>query len=235
MYFVLYILISDVMIKAILFDLDNTLIDFMKMKKKSTDAALSAMIKAGLNIDKKGGWQLLEKLFRKHGIEYQQIFNEFLTETLGYVDLKILAAAVVEYRRIKGDLLQPYTNVKPVLKKLKKKGYKLGIVTDAPKFQAWTRLYEMKLEKYFDVVVALDDSGSLKHTGLPFERAIDMLNVKSGEIVMVGDWISRDIIPANKLGIKTVLAKYGQSWQAKMENFQADYEINDISELLKIL
>jgi len=223
------------MIKAVLFDLDNTLIDFMEMKRKSTGAAISAMIKAGVKINKKDALQLLEKLFHKYGMEYQQIFNAFLTEILGHVDLKILAAAVVAYREVKGDLLQPYTNVKPVLTKLKKKGYKLGIVTDAPKFQAWTRLYQMKLEKYFDVVVTLDDSGSLKHTGLPFERAVDMLGIKPNQILMVGDWISRDIIPANKLGMKTVLAKYGQSWQTRVENFKANYEIDDISELLKIL
>ena len=222
------------MIKAVLFDLDNTLIDFMKMKRRATDAAISSMIRAGLKISKKAAWQLLEKLFYKHGLEYQQIFNEFLTEVLGYVDLKILAAAVVAYRGVKGDLLQPYKNVKPVLKKLKKKGYKLGIVTDAPKFQAWTRLYQMKIEDFFDLVVTLDDSGSLKHTGLPFERALDILGIKPQEILMVGDWVSRDIIPANRLGMKTALAKYGQ-WQIRMENFKADYEIDDIRELLKIL
>lgn len=223
------------MIKAVLFDLDNTLIDFMEMKRKATSAAISAMIKVGVKINKRDALELLEKLFHRYGMEYQQIFNAFLTEILGYVDLKILAAAVVAYREVKGDLLQPYANVKPVLTKLKKKGYKLGIVTDAPKFQAWARLYEMKLEKYFDVVVTLDDSGSLKHTGLPFERAIDMLGIKPNQILMVGDWISRDIIPANKLGMKTVLAKYGQSWQTRVETFKANYEIDDISELLKIL
>ena len=39
------------MIKAVIFDLDNTLMDFMKMKSMSVDAAINGMIEAGLNID----------------------------------------------------------------------------------------------------------------------------------------------------------------------------------------
>ena len=40
------------MIKAIIFDLDNTLMDFMKMKGRAIDAAITAMIDAGLEISK---------------------------------------------------------------------------------------------------------------------------------------------------------------------------------------
>ena len=40
------------MIKAILFDIDNTLIDFMKMKEKSCEAAVEAMISKGLKMKK---------------------------------------------------------------------------------------------------------------------------------------------------------------------------------------
>ena len=39
------------MIKAVIFDLDNTLMDFMKMKSMSVDAAINGMIEAGLDID----------------------------------------------------------------------------------------------------------------------------------------------------------------------------------------
>ena len=38
------------MIKAIIFDLDNTLVDFMLLKTRAVDAAIYAMIDAGLNI-----------------------------------------------------------------------------------------------------------------------------------------------------------------------------------------
>ena len=39
------------MIKAVIFDLDNTLIDFLKMKKQSCSAAIDAMIGAGLKVE----------------------------------------------------------------------------------------------------------------------------------------------------------------------------------------
>ena len=40
------------MIKAIIFDLDNTLLDFMKMKSSSINAAVLGMISAGMKINK---------------------------------------------------------------------------------------------------------------------------------------------------------------------------------------
>ena len=39
------------MIKAVIFDLDNTLLDFISVKKKAVDAAILAMVEAGLNVD----------------------------------------------------------------------------------------------------------------------------------------------------------------------------------------
>ena len=40
------------MIKAVVFDLDNTLLDFMKMKRTAINAAISRMIFSGLDIEK---------------------------------------------------------------------------------------------------------------------------------------------------------------------------------------
>ena len=66
------------MIKAIIFDLDNTLIDFMTMKKMSCDAAMTAMIGAGLDVDKQKGMKILFELYNKYGMEEKTIFQKFL-------------------------------------------------------------------------------------------------------------------------------------------------------------
>lgn len=219
-------------IKAILFDLDNTLIDFMRMKKESCNAAVEAMISAGLKLDKEKAIKVLFGLYDKYGIEYQLIFQKFLKKINKKVDYKILASGIVAYRKYQAGVLKPYQNVVPVLSELKKKGFKLAIISDAPKLRAWIRLVEMKIENFFDVVVCFEDTKEIKPSKLPFEKALRQLNLKPEECIMVGDWPERDIEGAKALGMKTVFAKYGSlKADAKID---ADYKINDIKELLDL-
>ena len=66
------------MIKAVIFDLDNTLLDFVKMKQYAIRASLSAMVEAGLDIDEEDAYSEIFKLYEKSGWENQTIFNDFL-------------------------------------------------------------------------------------------------------------------------------------------------------------
>ena len=59
------------------------------------------------------------------------------------------------------------------------------------------------------------------------------LEVKPEEALMVGDWAERDIIGASKLGMKTAFAKYGDTFNTEVHN--ADFELNDIAELIDII
>jgi len=62
------------MIKAILFDLDDTLIDFSGMKIKCIEAAVDAMIDAGLAMDRREMAERIFHIYEEKGIEYQRIF-----------------------------------------------------------------------------------------------------------------------------------------------------------------
>jgi putative hydrolase of the HAD superfamily len=223
------------MIKAIIFDLDNTLIDFMKMKRLSCEAAMDAMISAGLRISKKKGLKILFRLYMKYGLEYQKIFQVFLKKVIGKIDYGIMASGIVAYRRVKEHLLYPYPNALPVLNKLKKK-YKLVILSDAPRIQAWIRLVAMGLYDKFDYVITFDDTKVRKPNHKPFLFALKKLKLKPNECVMIGDSLLRDISPAKKLGFKTVFAKYGYLGKrfSGKSKIKADYIIRDAKELLKI-
>jgi len=222
------------MIKAVLFDLDNTLIDFMLMKRKSCEAAMDAMINAGLRMDRRKAMRILFGLYGEKGIEYNRIFQDFLKKTTGGIDYKILAEGIVAYRKAQVSYVKPYPGTIKTLVGLKGRGLKMGIVSDAPSLNAWIRLVEMKIDDFFDAVVTFDDTGQKKPSKFPFLRATEKLGVKPEDVLFVGDWPERDIRGAKALGMKTAFAKYGNTKKTG-EKIEADFVLNSIEDLLKIL
>ncbi len=221
------------MVKAVIFDLDNTLVDFMRMKEAAVEAALDAMVDAGLQMDRESAKRKIFDVYQREGIEDQTVFDKFLLEEFQEIDYKIHAAGVVGYRRAKLATMVLYPHVNLTLIELAKRGFKLAVVSDAPRKQVWLRLCELNLHHIFHAVVAFDDTGARKPSSAPFSKALSLLEVAPSEAVMVGDWVDRDVAGAKKMGMKTVFARYGNLFD--VQHSGADYEIDDVMELLDIL
>ena len=172
-------------------------------------------------------------MYKSYGFEDQMIFNKFIGEVQGRLDYKILAAAVSAYRKVKVGYIVPFPHARETLLKLKLLGLKLGIVSDAPKLQAWLRLAELNFLEFFDVVVTLDDTGKLKPHIRPFNHAIKLLGVKPSEVLFVGDNPARDIMGAKKAGMKTALAKYGQ--YVKGRGIRPNHVLMKIKDIIAIV
>ncbi|MEZ4689904.1 MAG: hypothetical protein R3A12_06860 [Ignavibacteria bacterium] len=71
------------MIKAIIFDLDNTLVDFMLLKRAKHRCNIPAMIDAGWKYSFDETKEFINKIYESEGIEYQQVFDKMHTELLG--------------------------------------------------------------------------------------------------------------------------------------------------------
>ena len=221
------------MIKAVIFDLDNTLVDFMKMKRRSIEEAIPAMIDAGLKITEDDANRVIDEIYKEQGIEYQQVFDVFLQRVIQKIDYKILSAGIVAYRRAREASLIPYPHVYPTLHKLMKMGIKMGILSDAPGKEAWLRLAYLNFHHIFDIVVTFEDTGERKPNPAPFIMILKKMNVAASQTLMLGDWAERDIVGAANVGMKTAFARYGDTFNTVRHN--ADYELNDISELVDII
>ena len=221
------------MIKAIIFDLDNTLLDFVKMKQFAVKAAITAMIEAGLDVDEEKAYKDIFDLYVEKGWENQQVFDDYLNQTVGKVSNKILAAGIVSYRRAREATLLVYPNVNKTLIELIKMGIKLAVVSDAPSREAWMRLYYLNLHHVFDPVLTFDDTGVRKPSPKPFEMALDIIQAKPDEVLMIGDWPERDVVGAKQIGMKTIFARYGDTFGTVDSG--ADWDVNDIYDLVDIV
>jgi len=205
----------------------------MAMKDRAIEAAVRAMVDAGLPASFEEVKSRIDEIYRQEGIEYQRVFDTLLTRMLGEVNYKILAAGIIGYRRAREAALVPYPHVHLTLYELAKRGYKLGIVSDAPQLEAWLRLCYLQLHHVFDAVVTFEDSGVRKPSPEPFRKILSLLGVEPEHSLMVGDWADRDIVGAAKVGMKTALARYGDTFETEHAN--ANYELTEIRQLLDIL
>jgi putative hydrolase of the HAD superfamily len=221
------------MIKAVILDIDNTLMDFMRMKRASVDAAVDAMLDAGLTMTKEKMYESIFETYWKEGIEDQNIFDKVLIKEFGQVDYRILAAGIIGYKRAKEGHMTLYPRVKLALTELMKSGITMGVVSDAPRLSVWLRIVALGLHHYFEHVVTFEDTGERKPSPKPFKKILGLLEVKPREAIMVGDWVERDIKGAKALGIRTAWAKYGNEFDTKVSG--ADYELNDIYDIVDVV
>jgi len=221
------------MIRAIILDLDNTLTDFMKKKGAAIDAALDGMVDAGLAVSREVLREHIWRVYNDKGIEYQQVFDQALMDAVGTIDPRVLAAGIVAYRKTRESTLVTYPHVQYTLLGLLKRGLKLAVVSDAPRHQVWLRLASLQLHNLFDVVVTFDDTNARKPSPEPFRMALSRLGCGADEALMVGDWAERDVVGAAQVGIRTVFARYGDTFGTRESG--ADFDVNDLMELLDIV
>jgi len=220
-------------IRAIVFDLDNTLVDFMKMKAAAVEAAIDGMIDAGLALPRDVLRERIDTIYQSQGLEYQRVFDELIQSELGRIDPKVLASGIVAYRRGRGAALVLYPHVQMTLLELAKRGIRLGVVSDAPEPQVWLRLCDLGLQHTFDAVVTFDDTRVRKPDAAPFREVLRRLDVTPEESLMIGDWAERDVVGGKSLGMKTVFARYGDTFDTQESG--ADFDIDDVFELVSIV
>ena len=203
------------------------------MKQFAVKASIRAMNEAGLNVDEESGYEDVMELYMTTGWENQLVFDDYLKQTTGEVSNKILAAGVVAYRRAREATLLVYPNVNKTLIELLKAQIRLAVVSDAPSREAWMRLYYLNLHHVFDPVLTFDDTGARKPSPKPFKLALDKMNVGPDEALMIGDWPDRDVVVAKQIGMKTIFARYGDTFGTKESG--ADWDVNDIYEVVGII
>ena len=227
------------MIKAIIFDLDDTIWNyteadtfacscvFNKIKNlvhpSMKDKDLSVVYKK-IVCDIKSS----NNISNKHNkiIYFKKIF-EYLR-----ISLKYLGDIMKEYQSKFESKLYISNGVRQLFSLLKKNNIKIGVLSNNHFYEQYHRLEIFSLISFVDVIVTTDEIGEEKPSNQSFLELIHKLNVSPENIIMVGDNINHDIIPAQHVKIGLCLwykptSLYPLSFGAEIgifQNFEILYE-----------
>ncbi|WP_410984003.1 HAD family hydrolase [Bacillus cereus] len=216
------------MIRAVLFDLDGTLLD----RRKSLESFISDQYEryAGYftEIEKNeyctrfiqldnNGYTWKDKV-------YNTLLNEYNITTLTADQL--LHDYVTEFT----NHCIPFPNMHELLKQLQNQDIEIGIITNGFTEFQMNNLCALQLHTYTNTILISEAEGIKKPHPVIFERALLQLNVKPEECIYVGDHPENDVIGAENAGI-TAIWKKDSFW----EEFEHSRVARDLLEVLSFL
>ena len=223
------------MIKAVIFDLDDTLIS-EKEYVRSGFRQVAINISDEYKLDMNEVYKLLLDIFEE---DSKNVFNRALNKLNISYEIEYIKKLIDIYRGHKPDI-KLYDDAKYILDILYKKGIKLGIITDGYKITQRKKLEALNIDNYFECIVVTDELGRefWKPHSRPYEIMKDKLNLDYDEMVYVGDNLSKDFVTANKLGMKTVFINRIEGVYSEIEideEYLASLEVTNLRKLESIL
>lgn len=227
------------MIKVILWDLDNTIIDFPSSEK---DALISTFKYFNLiNLDDEkikryssinhNYWKKLELNEVEKSFMLTQRFKDFfLSENIEFYDFEEFN---YQYQIRLGDTIVFNDNAYEIISILKKE-YKQYIVTNGTALSQQNKLNKSNLLDIIDDVFISDNIGYEKPNINFFNHVFSNIDFDSTEeIIIIGDSLSGDIQGANNANIKCCW--YNPNKLDAPNNLRIDYIIDDLNQLFDIL
>ena len=214
--------------KAVIFDLDGTLIDSLPDVIESLNTVLERAGRRRITKNEAramiggGAEPLIQQAFSLTGnevnpAEVKRFVEEFLQE----------------YSENPATKTRLFEDVRYVLKKFIDDGLKLGICTNKPHAMAHRVMNELNLTKYFDSCVGKGLLPFSKPDQRHYEHVVNEIGVSKGETTYVGD-SETDVQTARNAGVPVVLVSFGYS-RAPAHILGADFVINRFSELPETL
>ena len=168
-------------------------------------------------------------------------YQEFYDKMLSYFrknkkgDLEALSFYGLERPAWRTDLETLYPQTKEILEQLGPE-YKLGIIANQlPGLEK--RLKDFGILDYFDAIFSSADLGLAKPDPAIFRLALQKTNCLPHQAIMIGDRLDNDIVPAKRIGMKTIWIKQGFSRLSQVKNLEerADWTVKKLIDVLPIL
>lgn len=189
--------------RAILFDLDGTLVDTAPDLHRSLTHAMGMLGRPAIDIDQirvmvgDGVRKLLERgLDATGGMVPDSDFERGVAEYMAHYDDHL------------ADLSRPFPGVEPALLALRQAGCRLGVCTNKPQRFSEKLLDALGLARHFDVIVGGDRLAVRKPDGGHVLGTLDAMGGRAGRSLMVGD-SRNDVAAARNAGVPVIAVSFG--------------------------
>jgi phosphoglycolate phosphatase/pyrophosphatase PpaX len=190
--------------RAIVFDLDGTLIDSLALVLRSIAHALEPY----------GPKKTTEEIFAKLGGPPERFLATLLD------DARHVPAALQRmdaYHRANWHTIRPFADVADLLARLRAGGVKLAVWTGRDRESGTWLLRELRLENLFDTVVFGDDLPTHKPDPEGLREIMRRLGVTPAETLFVGD-ADVDVLGGVAGGVDTVLIHHARAIEAAVRS-----------------
>jgi putative hydrolase of the HAD superfamily len=187
--------------KAVLFDLDNTVYPEMEFVE-SGFRAVARYLSTRCRFDEESLFAQMIDILQDVG--RGKIFDNLLYNLGLYHEEKVNVLVYI-YRSHK-PTISLYEDSLPTLMHLKDHGIRLGILSDGMSSTQRNKIASLGLENIFDAIVCTDELGKefWKPSIVPYKVALDLLEVSPSEAAYVGNDPAKDFVGANSLNMLTI-------------------------------
>lgn len=224
----------------IFFDIDGTLLDHkgaelngIKMFYKNNSFEKSCDFEVFKTIWLKYSDKNFEKFLKKEYTFEQQramriieVYKEFGSDISYEEALNKFQYYLEAYE----ESWEAYDDVFPCLEQLK--DYRLGIISNGDYNQQIQKLKKMRIDTYFDDIVAAGDVCVAKPDVKIFEIACERSNVDKRNCYYIGDNIKTDIIPCKSIGLQAILINRDETATVD-ENIKRIFSLSDIKKCIE--
>jgi len=215
-------------IKAIIFDLDDTLYPKDQIRDSAQEQCVRAMIEKGLNCSFEQGLEKIKEISKDPRMDmFQETVKHF-----GPNNQEIWEYGHEIYNNANFKTLISFPETKELLEQLKQ-NFKLILITQGSIRQQDKKVEALGIRNYFDKVILCEDGEKENY----FSKILEIYNLKPEEVLNIGDNILNEIEIANKLGMKTIRILEGKySTLTPQESLETpDFTINNPFEIIPIL
>lgn len=219
--------------RAILFDLDGTLIDTVPQLYLAVQSAMKAVAMPDVSLEQVRTWigngvdVLLKRAFA------QNYYYEDLV-----IDPAVFSAAKSAFNAHYHDGItenyEIYPSVKETLHSLHQAGYELAVVTNKPNEFVQPLLKSAGIDHYFSFTLGGGVLERRKPDPLPLLYICDEMDIQPFQALMVGD-SKNDIEAAQSAGIPVVGLTYGYNHGEPIENSHPDWVFSHFDELANLM